>query len=399
MRCLWLTRVDPRSADAGDLIYSSGLIASISEAGVDVTVLTTEGAERVDGADSVDWSLVKRPRSEIGGRLAYKSLLSRLPNVAVQYRTKHFQYALEAHLLQDWDVVVVDHLAMGWAWDRLLTYARRHFGTTLVFVAHQCEGELRRQMARNFSGNPARKAGLYLDAEKAYRLEHKIVRTTPLLSVIAQQDLAGFGANGKGVVLTPGYSGPRLEAREITAETPRRVLLFGSGIWFAKQMNILEFLEAADDLFHDMGIELCIVGNIAEGVRNRRPWRATRFLGFVDDPVPVFRDSRIGVVPERTGGGFKLKSLDYVFNRLPIVAIRGSIGGLPLSEGEDYIACTTMSDLVIEVMSVIDDLPRLNRLHQAAYEKCRDAFDWRDRGRAFVEAVRSEGHEHQKSHG
>jgi hypothetical protein len=32
-------------------------------------------------------------------------------------------------------------------------------------------------------------------------------------------------------------------------------------------------------------------------------------------------------------GGFKLKTLNYIFNRVPIAAIRGSIAGLPLTPG------------------------------------------------------------------
>ena len=39
-----------------------------------------------------------------------------------------------------------------------------------------------------------------------------------------------------------------------------------------------------------------------------------RFLGFVEDLETIFRSVRIGIVAERIGGGFKLKTLDYIFN-------------------------------------------------------------------------------------
>ncbi len=37
----------------------------------------------------------------------------------------------------------------------------------------------------------------------------------------------------------PGHS------RAITSTTPRRALMFGSALWLAKQMNLVEFVEAA----------------------------------------------------------------------------------------------------------------------------------------------------------
>src|SRR5262249_51548129 len=39
LRCLWLTRLDPRSPDAGDLTYSFHLLTSLSRTGVRLTVL------------------------------------------------------------------------------------------------------------------------------------------------------------------------------------------------------------------------------------------------------------------------------------------------------------------------------------------------------------------------
>ena len=116
--------------------------------------------------------------------------------------------------------------------------------------------------------------------------------------------------------------------------------------------------------------------------------RATRFLGFVEDPEPIFSNVRIGVVAERTGGGFKLKTLDYIFNRVPFAAIRGSISGLPLTPGLHYLSFESMRELAQGVAAVIDDLARLNSMHQAAYEKCDAGFDWSDRGRTLCNAIR-----------
>ena len=120
------------------------------------------------------------------------------------------------------------------------------------------------------------------------------------------------------MLLTPGYAGRHVACRKIDDATPHRALLLSSAIWLAKQMNLIEFLAAADELFHQRQIELWVVGNVPERLQAQNHFRATRFLGFVEDLEPIFRSVRIGIVAEQIGGGFKLKTLDYIFNQVPI---------------------------------------------------------------------------------
>ena len=391
LRCLWLTRIDPARLDAGDLTYSFHLLSSLSRAGVRLTVLAmgrTGDCARVASDDGIEWVVIPRETDrEVGGRLAVRSLFSRLPNVATQYNTASFRRALRAQMVRDWDAIVVDHLGMGWVWRAVEAYRRLKPGVVSIFIAHQCEGQVRRSMARNFHGNILRKMALSVDAAKADRLEKKLIRQSNLVSVITAEDLRRFGNLGKTELLTPGYAGPFVGFREINDTTPRRALILGSAIWLAKQMNLTEFVTAADKLFHQRRIELWVVGNVPDHLQAKNHFYATRFLGFVDDLEPIFRSVRIGIVAERTGGGFKLKTLDYIFNRVPIAAIRGSIAGLPLTAGLHYLCFESMPELARGVADAIDDIERLNSLHQAAYEKCKNGFDWNDRGQTLRDAI------------
>jgi polysaccharide biosynthesis protein PslH len=131
-----------------------------------------------------------------------------------------------------------------------------------------------------------------------------------------------------------------------------------------------------------------VVGNVPHHLQDKNHLRAIRFLGFVENLEPVFRSVRVGIVAERIGGGFKLKTLDYIFNRVPIAAITGSMAGLPLTPGLHYLAFESMRALAQGVAAVVDDNERLNSLQQAAYEKCESGFDWSDRGRSLYNAIR-----------
>jgi hypothetical protein len=69
------------------------------------------------------------------------------------------------------------------------------------------------------------------------------------------------------VPLTPGYAGLRVACCEINDVTPRRALILGSGIWLAKQMNLIEFMAAIDELFYERQIELWAVGNVPDHLK------------------------------------------------------------------------------------------------------------------------------------
>jgi polysaccharide biosynthesis protein PslH len=191
-------------------------------------------------------------------------------------------------------------------------------------------------------------------------------------------------------VVPPGYNGPRAPDRQIVQATPRRVAIVGSYRWPPKQMNLSAFLEAADPVLQNAGIGIDIVGDGPDSFR--KAWeakvQATQFHGFVDNLGEFLAVRRMGLVVEETGGGFKLKALDYIFNRVPIAAIRGCMTGLPLTKGLDYLSFESMRELAQGVAAVIDDIERLNSMQQAAYEKCNAGFDWSDRGRTLYDSIR-----------
>jgi hypothetical protein len=95
----------------------------------------------------------------------------------------------------------------------------------------------------------------------------------------------------------------------------------------------------------------------------------------------------MAVVPERLGGGFKLKTLDYVFNRLPIAALNRTFEGMPLVNRENVLSYADLQELVRGIVATIDDLPALNRLQERAYASCTGKFDWSARGKALFDAA------------
>ncbi|HJQ56195.1 MAG TPA: glycosyltransferase family 4 protein, partial [Vineibacter sp.] len=190
-------------------------------------------------------------------------------------------------------------------------------------------------------------------------------------------------------VLTPGYRGRRVAARRITADLPRRAVIVGSFDWIAKRMNLEEFLRVADPMFAARGAELFVIGSADESFLAglRRRVAATTLTGTVDDVTGYMDNARIAIVPERNGGGFKLKVLEYVFNRLPIFGLSGSVAGVPLRHDDGIMLLPDHAALAQGVLDAMDDVDLLNRIQQRAFAACSGGFDWASRGRQLRAAI------------
>ncbi len=388
MHCLWLTWTDPQPEHDGQRIYSGRLIEALASAGANVEVLCFASKESRRQPGTVEGRVVWWPAPRTS-RPQWASLFSRLPNLA--YRAaplrKIFQ---QAAARQAWDAVVLDGLWAGWALPLLANLRGSNGGPPQVaYIAHNHEESTRSRVASEYRGNLFVKIALRLDSLKVRQLERRMVDRADLVTAITPDDAERFIArrpDERVIVLTPGYAGKRIARRQITAEHPRRAILVGSFDWLAKRMNLERFLAAADPLFAASGIELHVVGNGDATFieRMRRRYKTTCFAGTVTAIEPHLAEARIAVVPEFTGGGFKLKVLDYVFNRLPIAAIDGSVTGVPLHAPDSLLSFPSLETLAAGVVASMDDLPLLNRLQDRAYAACANHFEWRERGERLL---------------
>ena len=383
---------DPEPRHNGQYVYSGGLIDSVAAAGGDVEVLGLGRLDstRASGARSrhvVWWLPADKPHTH------WASLASTLPNVAYRCRTTGMRHMLDKLLRRDaWDGIVFDGISAGWALPAVLAhYAGRPERPRLIYVSHNHEGSLRSQIAESQPLFLKRQA-VRFDALKVSRLERDMVDAVDCVTAITNEDLVLYREQSHDKpmeVLTPGYCGRRVNERRISPSLPRRAVIVGSFDWIAKRMNLAEFVAVADPLFADAGAELQVVGSGGEAFieQLRQQSQATSFTGTVTDVAPYLDQARIAIVPERSGGGFKLKVLEYVFNRVPVFALAGSFAGVPLRHNESAMVYSDHAALAHGVLEAIDDVDRLNRLQERAYAVCANRFDWSSRGRQIVSAI------------
>lgn len=386
-RLLWITRQDTRPLDSGELIYSGGLLESLAATRqFEISVLAHDAKKSVAEGPDVRWKLTGAiPNTR------WKAMFTRWPTDAWRLGNQRSRAALRELLGEGhWDWVIIDQAACAWAMDELARHRERW--KKLAYIAHNREAEVRQQVAREGDGPLPMRMALRLDARKYAAMEDRLAAASDLLTAITPRDETLFLQTHPGkrtLCLPPGYVGKPHHGPEVNAETPVAVVLAGAFEWLAKRRNLDAFLAAAAPVFPSQGIAFTVVGKAPagyfEGLKEKFPWCS--FAANVPSIAPWLDGARIGLIPEALGGGFKLKALDYIFRRLPVAAIRPALAGLPLDPDEDAIVADDQDGLVRAIAAKIHDTDFLSSAAESALEKCRHAFDWKDRGSALAAAL------------
>jgi glycosyltransferase involved in cell wall biosynthesis len=337
--------------------------------------------------DGIRWRIVPASR-----RPQALSLLQDQPNLSWRNATPAYREALAGLLTERWDGVVVDHFASVHALPALVAWRQAAPGRRILYLSHEHERTTRREKYASYGRNPLKRIVMAIDSRKIGSWEDYVLREVDVVSLInpSERSLFEQSVPGKSYITTPpGYDGPRVVTRDIDAAVPRRIALLGGRGPMHKRNILLEWLDACARPFSDERIELDVIGDIPDALRQSlsRRYPQVRFSGFVDDLAAHLQNCRIGVVPDTVGRGVKVRLPSYIFARLPMLGLQGAIDGIPVTPGLDFLDAPDPAALAELCVRVIDDIPTLNRLQNAAYAVCDRWFDWETRGIGIRDAL------------
>jgi glycosyltransferase involved in cell wall biosynthesis len=398
MHCLWITLADPEPATNGQLIYSEGLIRAMRSAGASLCVVglsRTEKSTIPADESGLVWRLVSEERLP-----RWRRLLHGMPEVAMRGISRPMADMLASTLAaRPWDAVVFDSICAGWALEAVRRHcARAVHPPKVVYLAHNHEVTAARRIADESRG--VRRIMKELDFLKVVRLERSLIAASDLVTSNTPDDCRRFVADAHGTpvaFLPPGYGGHRVASRTIDASVPRRAVVVGSFNWPPKRVALERFLATAASRLAEAGVDLQFVGEIDPDYLAdlRRRYPSVTFVGRVEDVLPYMAAARLALVIDLLGG-FKLKGLDYVFNRVPILAMRVALPGMPLRDGHGIGLFDSHEELTTAIVRLVDDFETLNRRQAAAFEACSVRFDWDRIGRHLLEHVRRAGQRRQR---
>jgi len=365
---LWICGRLPTPLFTGDALYSAGLLKALAQ--TNEAAITLVGTRRTDEpvGDHIlslpNTTCVDVPPTRSSG---LRSLLSPLPRDAFNLSTPELSRSLAKLLQQNWDWIVIDHAYSAGPLSAILQNRKR---ASICYISHNAEGAIRPRIASSFN-NPLRRTLMRLDAEKYRRLENMILQTADAVTCISAEDASYFERFSKQVhIVPPVYLGSVCPARQIQSDCPRSLLLLGSFEWGAKQRNLELIVESLLPALQQNGVTLNVVGTVPQHFRDRfnsfRPHLS--FHGRVDDVSPFVASCRGGLVPDLLGGGFKLKVLDYAFQRLPIFGLRNALAGTTVTEQSAMFPADGLDSLAETIIRNIDDLATLNRNQDSLFE-------------------------------
>jgi hypothetical protein len=117
----------------------------------------------------------------------------------------------------------------------------------------------------------------------------------------------------------------------------------------------------ADGILYRAGIGIDVIGPEFKAAWSSR-LKATRFHRYVNDLPAQFAATRLGIVAETMGGGFKHQTLDYLYSRVPVAAYEGALSGIPDDIRRHFLLRPDPTSLTRAIVDIVDDIDRLNRM-------------------------------------
>jgi glycosyltransferase involved in cell wall biosynthesis len=168
---------------------------------------------------------------------------------------------------------------------------------------------------------------------------------------------------------------------------PGRMVFAGALTYFANHDGITWFLrEVFPVVRRELSDAELIVTGRANG--NSIPTRpGVTLTGFVDDVRPIVSSACASVVPIRLGGGTRLKVLEAMALRTPVVATSKGVEGLDVVHGEHVLIADEPHEFAEAIIQVFRDPQLREMLSENAYALVQSKYDYSAVMPRFLEVV------------
>lgn len=300
-------------------------------------------------------------------------------------RSRAFATAVEVALRRGFDVIHCDTIG-------LIPYLPRWALARTVLNHHNVESHLLIRRG-NQESSWWRRAYLLRDGAKLARLEAKVAPLVGVNLVVSELDGQRLQEVAPGSRLRVVENGVDVEYFNVLGKVQpddRSLVFAGSMGWYPNANGMYYFIEevwpkllAADSRFH-----LTIVGQgptsrlraIAEAVPN------VKVTGAVEDVRPYIEQAAVYVCPILDGGGTRLKVLDALAMRRPLVATPLAVEGLGLSPGRHFLESRSPQEFVDHILSLRDNPIHREALGAEGRDFVVSHFSWDLIGKRLLDA-------------
>lgn len=157
------------------------------------------------------------------------------------------------------------------------------------------------------------------------------------------------------------------------------VLFVGSLNYYPNMVAAYDIMEMAREMKE---IVFMIVGAKSDGMNNHP--ENVMFTGFVEDVKPYISSADICIAPLRFGSGTRIKILEYMAMRKPVITTEKGVEGLEVDR-DSVIVENDLRKYKEIIRDTLKDESKRRMLGEKAFREIREKYDWRN----YVEELRS----------
>lgn len=225
--------------------------------------------------------------------------------------------------------------------------------------------------------------------EKHKRFVRNLATRFKRVTVVSEKEQARVQAIGiareKIVVMPNGVDCDAADA--IAAQAEPLSLIYNGAVTYAANLDaafffVKEILPRVRA--QEPGVKLRITGRADQVAQNELSAdNVVSFTGYVSDVKPLVKASAVCIVPLRQGGGTRLKILEAMALRTPVVSTTKGAEGLDVRHGEHLLIADSPREFADAVLVLLRDNSLRTRLTTNAYAHVRAQYDWNGIGQRW----------------
>jgi glycosyltransferase involved in cell wall biosynthesis len=377
MRILLLTPTLPYPQDTGGRIVVFNTIKHLAKRHeIFLLSLIQEGQQKYvpflkDYCISIETVLKDISFSKKG---LFLNLFCTIPYNMTRYHSPEMEEKLKEIISKNhFDLVQIEHLHMA-------QYAKFVRKTPVILRQHNVESVMMERYYR-YASNFLERIYAYFQWRKLLRYERKMCLTFDLVITLSKVDegyIKKLTPQIKTEVVSCGVDFEYFDSSSSPRKTDK-IVYIGGLVFKPAFEGIFCFLK---DIWpeirkHYPGIKFHIVGKCPpDKYKKIKNMPDVTFLGYVEDVRTHMSNSTLGIVPYRIASGIRLKILESMAMKLPLVSTSIGCEGLDVVDGEHILIADTPKTFAWKVIRLLKDEDLRNRLADNAFKLVKKKYSW-----------------------
>lgn len=307
---------------------------------------------------------------------AIRSLFSRYPYTLSRFHNETLVKRILQETSEMWDIAEIEGLHN--AYNGL--HVKAHVGIPTGIRLHNVESVILERY-RAFHKNPFVRLFLLLETWKMKRYERQVLPLFDFATAVTVLDKEATEKVAPSLpikVIPAGVDTERIFLEGITEE-PHSLLWMGALNWPPNLDSLQWFLDEIFPLVlaHEPTAMLHVVGsNPPENLSNREN-KNVRIWGFVEDTRAMLQMCPVCVVPLRSGGGIRLKILEFLFMKRGVVSTSVGSEGIDVVDGRDLMLADTPRAFADAILDLLRRPQQARTLGENGRRLVETRYSWR----------------------